>query len=1176
MKLNKGFVLVLCFVVALTFVATSFAQETTAGLQGVLKDPQGAVVSKATVEVTSPALIGSKKIETDSSGYYRFANLPPGTYTITATAQGFRTLKQSGISLIAGALPTIDLKLEIGGIEQTVEVSSAAPLVDVTQSKVQTSVNEEVLASIPKGRSFQSVIPFAPGARQEPLQSSRTDQGRLNGFQIDGASDAENVYMSEGLNITNIYGGGVGANVPMEFIQEVQVKSSSFEAEFGGANGGVINAIQKRGGPQWHGSVFGYYRGNPITANDQCVNRMIGTVQGTGCGLRLTPGTSFNSGNPPAVNPLTGVPLTNPPSPLWSDRLDGVPQYYTAKQDKWSVLEPGFEIGGPLFKDRLWLFTSYVPSLSQTTRSVKFTGANPGPRSFTQTDTTQNFLTRLDYRLTDSLRLFAAWQGGYRNIKGTQGSLNPDSVSGQVNTTAGTDPNSLRSDTGSTNPLTVMNFGADWSASSKMVVTARYGYFYTDNQDRGKSTGTRYVWQTDTTGANGCGTGVACPAIGQHTAGFANIPNNFTQLFDVFSRRQFTSDVSYFLGHFGGTHNLKAGYAVQRLAEDVTQTYNTSLVNIFYGPTQTYTAASGPTTSVCAAAITKYGKCGGPFGYYVLSDGVLTNGNVSSLNHSFYVQDAWTVKGGLTINGGVRLDKEFLPPYRPGAESISFGFGQKIAPRIGAAYDVLHNGKLKIYGSYGKFFDIMKFSLPRGSFGGDRWHDCAYALDIQDYTQIQPQSVGGKFCPDSGPALGNLPGTFIENQNWRASAPGIAGDPIVDPNVHPMQTHEFVAGADWALTPTVAFETRYARKRLDWTIEDMSLDDGQYYIGNPGTPFSDLLHRALPSAGYDQPVCPTCPSQPKARRDYDGLEFRLVKRNSEKWGGQIAYTWSRLYGNYTGLSDTAYTDGNGGRHEPNNGRAFDLPNMLYDGQGHVANGPLPTDRPNTFTGFGYYRLKWFGQETLIGMTQQFAQGSPQSTCLGTVDSASGCQFIAGQGNWVNFHQAANGDIVQDSITHGKRTPFLIQSDLNFTHEIKVSKNHEGMRLGFNANISNLFNQHAPLVLSPAPLAGGYTTPTLAAGAGCSAAAIAAKTCSPIGWDYKSLETNFNYLALMNDKTFVVVDSNAGKTPYPGPKYVAQYAGPNTNGQPNTLASRYGLPVILQGARTIRLQLKFTF
>ena len=255
MKLNKGYTLVLVLLVVTLLVAASFAQETTAGLQGIVKDPQGAVVSKATVEVTGAALIGVKKVETDSSGYYRFANLPPGTYTITVTAQGFRTLKQSGVTLATGQLPTIDLKLEIGGVEQTVEVSSAAPIVDVSQSKVQTNITNDVLENVPKGRSFQSVIQFAPGARTEPLQG---------GYQIDGASNTENAYLVEGQETASGFDGHSAANVPMEFIQEVQVKSSGFEAEYGGALGGVVNVIQKRGSNAWHGSVFTYYEGDAL------------------------------------------------------------------------------------------------------------------------------------------------------------------------------------------------------------------------------------------------------------------------------------------------------------------------------------------------------------------------------------------------------------------------------------------------------------------------------------------------------------------------------------------------------------------------------------------------------------------------------------------------------------------------------------------------------------------------------------------------------------------------------------------------------------------------------------------------------------------------------------------------------------------------------------------------
>src|SRR5206468_2092447 len=151
---------------------------------------------------------------------------------------------------------------------------------------------------------------------------------------------------------------------------------------------------------------------------------------------------------------------------------------------------------------------------------------------------------------------------------------------------------------------------------------------------------------------------------------------------------------------------------------------------------------------------------------------------------------------GLTLNLGVRFDKEFLPPYSAGNPSISFGFGQKVAPRIGGAYDVLHNGKLKVFASYGKFYDIMKYSLPRGSFGGEYWHDCVYAMDFFDYTTITPSSPGGHACgPDSGPSAGVTVGRFIENQNWRAPA-GNPADPGVDPNLKPMSQHEYIFGTE--------------------------------------------------------------------------------------------------------------------------------------------------------------------------------------------------------------------------------------------------------------------------------------------------------------------------------------------------------------------------------------------
>jgi len=358
------------------------AQEMTAGVQGSVRDASGATVPGATVEVTSPALIGQKKVQTNSSGEFRFAALPPGRYDLSASAPGFRTFVQHTIDLTAGRLPVIDVRLEVGGVTETVEVSGAAPVVDVTQSKVISTVEKEILDNIPKGRSFQSVIPFAAGARQEPLQGGTSSRG--NGYQIDGATDSENVYLIDGVNTTNIQNGGVGKNFQIDFIEEVQIKSSSFEAEYGGALGGVINAIPKRGSNNWHGMLNTYWQTNALNANDACASGMTAAYSSTVCGLRLNPR-------------LPGLNSAN--------RLDGTPEYYLPNKDQRNIVEPGFQVGGPLWRDRVWLFASYQPSIDTTRRTTTFTGANPGPRTLTQTATTHNSYDRLDYRVTNALRL---------------------------------------------------------------------------------------------------------------------------------------------------------------------------------------------------------------------------------------------------------------------------------------------------------------------------------------------------------------------------------------------------------------------------------------------------------------------------------------------------------------------------------------------------------------------------------------------------------------------------------------------------------------------------------------------------------------------------------------------------------------------------------------------------
>ncbi|MGB7132679.1 MAG: carboxypeptidase-like regulatory domain-containing protein, partial [Candidatus Sulfotelmatobacter sp.] len=215
----KFWMLAVVVVSVLFLVANVVAQETTGGLQGTVKDASGAVVSKANVDLTGTSLVGSKSLQTDSSGYYRFANLPPGVYTLTIHAQGFSELRREGIGIEVGHLPTLDLVLQVGAASQVVEVSGAAPLVDVTTNTNQTNLTTQALNDVPHGYSFQSVIQYAPMARDEPLAGGAagmaamstggmgnsggglpgsSGNGQSAGFSIGGAADSETTYLVEG------------------------------------------------------------------------------------------------------------------------------------------------------------------------------------------------------------------------------------------------------------------------------------------------------------------------------------------------------------------------------------------------------------------------------------------------------------------------------------------------------------------------------------------------------------------------------------------------------------------------------------------------------------------------------------------------------------------------------------------------------------------------------------------------------------------------------------------------------------------------------------------------------------------------------------------------------------------------------------------------------------------
>jgi hypothetical protein len=268
---------------------------------------------------------------------------------------------------------------------------------------------------------------------------------------------------------------------------------------------------------------------------------------------------------------------------------------------------------------------------------------------------------------------------------------------------------------------------------------------------------------------------------------------------------------------------------------------------------------------------------------------------------------------------------------------------------------------------------------------------------------------------------------LIEQIDFRhtGSQPGDCATPAnpdancIDPDLKPSRQQEFTIGLDHELNSRTSVGARYVHKQIDYTIDDVGIivpGVGEvYYYANPGYGLAEF------TIGREYPA------QPKAKRDYDGVEFRARRRMSDGLELNASYLISRLYGNFSGL---ASSDENG-RSSPNVNRFFDGIYMSYDEKGNPTYGRLGTDRPHQFKVQAIYDFR-FG--TTVGFNQYVASGTPISRQV----SNFGLPF---------FYRGRGSD---------GRTPTLSKSDLYLQHEVRFG----GRRFQVSANILNLFDQDA--------------------------------------------------------------------------------------------------------------------
>jgi hypothetical protein len=316
------------------------------------------------------------------------------------------------------------------------------------------------------------------------------------------------------------------------------------------------------------------------------------------------------------------------------------------------------------------------------------------------------------------------------------------------------------------------------------------------------------------------------------------------------------------------------------------------------------------------------------------------------------------------------------------------------------------------------FYDVLKYELARGSFGSDVWFTHVYTLDRPDVLNLTKANPG---------ANGREVITF-DNRTIPINAQGqLEG---IDPAIKPYKSREFSVSLDHQFSPKLVGGIRYTRKDLIRGIEDIGVLDASdsevYLIGNPG--FGQTRDKSSVYGG-------TTPNGtflvPKATRKYDGVELRIQGSVKENLHFLASYTWSRLFGNYSGAANSDES----GRSDPGVSRAFDLPYYYFDESGsqQTREGRLGTDRPHALKLFAYYNFTTRAGTSNIGVTQIAYSGVPDST---SVIYLSAPTFPFGRGDM-------------------GRTDAYIQTDLNLSHSFNISK---GARLRFEANVRNLFDQ----------------------------------------------------------------------------------------------------------------------
>jgi hypothetical protein len=993
------------------------AQETTGRVVGHVSDAAtGAPLGGITVIMQGPQ--GEDAALTDDHGDYNFSNLPLGTYVArfyfaNATTQ----VEQSGVVVAAEKTVRVNMKLAAAAAvpQATYVITAKAPTIDIGSARISTQFDQEFMENVPIGRTYGDIIDKAPGAFID-------GSGNVS---IGGATGLENIYIVNGLNVTGLkYGNlesgaasiGGGSNLPIEFLQQVDVNAGGYQAEYGGAMGGVINTVLKSGSNEMHASAFGYW--SPY----------------------------WLSGNPSVAVPV-GSSLGGFRKPDFDDSV-------------------GVEVGGPIIKDRLFYWVGIAPRITDN-YVMRLTYAQQedpnNPRSaavdanglpivhqtdwrarIDETHRTYYYAGTVDWVPLPDNRLTVSLMGtpSFNNQLKSQYGINTISSNPQWMSESLTKNNT--------------DVTAKWVSKlydRRWQIDAFLGMHREDFFDRSPYAALNSLNELQYGGSNlwdlehapGCEPTASgfqpCPVSPYYqTGGFGEV--------DQYTAYRWSGELkSTNRFNAGGQHELRYGWHPEYGTFDIDRYYSgpsgsRAFVQIFPGngaftPQTFFTLQPGESPIDYTSGKLDPTALTTPPHY--VDD---LHSAISSLSNAFFLQDSYSPNKlrNLTVNVGARYELQKIT----GSDGNAFLDTSSISPRIGVIYDPLADGRSKLSVAYGRFYEQVPLDVATRYFGGEN------------------------FVFANGGALSNCPGNLSNAYNWtgngeyaRCGAPGgafpVFNSEYAQPNIQGQYHNEIVATAEREIMQDMTVRLDYQHRWLGTIIEDgYGPGFANGVLANPGhvpgsaidiatsqrdqtaaaaaaNPNDPALASAAQTAAYNLGALQSLGAAPAPERTYDAITLSLNKRFSKNWLTRASYTYSRLIGNYEGLyqNETNYI-------APNGGNAYDAPELNVN-----QNGPLPNDRPHLFRVDGFYRQPVGRGRVTAGLSFVARSGMPRNY-MGNLLPGSAYQlvFLLPRGS-------------------AGRTPTVTQLDLKVGYGRPLSP-----KVNFEAfvDVFNMFNQQTAVAV----------------------------------------------------------------------------------------------------------------